>query len=68
MKKTALHELADYYSICQKFVDPEERSKALTEWMAKQPANVQRMITDSLPALANIGKRIAANRGASNAR
>jgi hypothetical protein len=58
-----LTQLADFYCVCQKVVDPEERTKAFTEWAAKQPENVQRMIADGIPVLANIGKRIASQRG-----
>jgi hypothetical protein len=65
MSKNALQELADFYSVCQnaaKYLDPEERTKSLAEWAAKQPENVQRMIADGLPVLANVGKRIAERR------
>ena len=58
-----LHQLGDFYTACQKVFDPEERTKALAEWMAKQPENVQRMVADGLPVIANIGKRIAEQRG-----
>jgi hypothetical protein len=65
MSKTSanpLHQVADFYSACQKVLDPEERTKAFAEWMGKQPPNVQRMVADSLPALANIGKTIRERR------
>lgn len=61
----ALESLAQFYETCQsatKYLDPEERTKALAEWTAKQPENVQRLITDSLPVFANIGKKIAERR------
>lgn len=57
-----LHQLADFYTVCQKVLDPEERSRAMAQWMGKQPENVQRMVADSLPFLSNIGKRIAERR------
>lgn len=60
--KPLLHEIGDFYTACQKVLDPEERTKAFAEWVAKQPLNVQRMVADGLPVVANIGKRIAERR------
>jgi hypothetical protein len=65
-KPNALSELAQFYDTCKdaaKYLNPEERTKALAEWAAKQPENVQRMLADGLPVLANIGKRISQVRG-----
>jgi hypothetical protein len=61
----ALKELAQFYEVCQsaaRYLDPEERSKAVAEWAAKQPPNVQKLLKDGLPFLANVGKRIAERR------
>jgi len=61
----ALQDLAQFYEVCQnaaRYLDPEERTKAVAEWAAKQPPNVQKLLSDGLPFLANVGKRIAERR------
>ncbi len=60
-----LSELARFYEVCQnaaKYLDPEERSKAVAEWLGKQPKHVQRLALDAMPVIDNIGKRIAERR------
>lgn len=61
-RSNPLTQLGDFYAACNKVIDPEERSKALAEWMQKQPPNVQKLVADGLPVIANIGKTIAARR------
>ena len=63
--KNPLADLAQFYEVCQgaaRYLDPDERTKAVAEWAAKQPPNVQKLLQDGLPVLANIGKRIAERR------
>jgi len=63
--KHTLEQLAEFYDVCRntaQFLDPEKRAQALKDWASKQPENVQQLIKDGLPVLANIGKRIAERR------
>ena len=65
MSKNALHELADFYNVCQnaaKYLDPEERAKAVAEWLGKQPKKVQQLALDAMPVIHNIGKRLSERR------
>jgi len=60
-----LKELADFYAVCQnaaKYLDPEQRAKAVAEWLGKQPKNVQQLALDAMPVIDNIGKRLAERR------
>jgi len=51
--------LAQYADVCReagKYLDPEERTKAVGEWFGKLPANQQQLINDFAPYAKNVAR------------
>ena len=61
-EESTLALLARYADLCRTALDPDERSKCISEWMAKLPANQQRLINDFAPHAAAIAKKIQERR------
>lgn len=51
-----LAEYADVVRNAAKYLDPEERTKAVAEWFGKLPTNQQQLINDLAPYAQNVAR------------